>query len=119
MQTLIEQNCTFEFDENVVAEYAMETVHFYEATAGYGEDDFKAYIIQEFGSEDQFFDYCYNESLKMIETYLVIGAITSLEGCSIEGYSSTSTYSESEIYEFYVKLEGAFYNLFIQADENF
>lgn len=118
LTSLIEK-CTFSLDEDVVANYAIEAVRFYEMDAGSIGFEFENYIVQKFGSKEQFFEYCYSEAETLIKGYLVVGAIAFIENCLVEDFNSLTNYEEKAIYDFYVKLEGEFYKLFITSDENF
>ena len=65
-------------------------------------------------SYDDFFDKCYEEGERLIKIYLVVGAISELEGIEISEYKE-----EKDIYLQYQELENEVYGLFIKAETGF
>jgi FKBP-type peptidyl-prolyl cis-trans isomerase (trigger factor) len=108
----------FRLDNEVVANYAIETVQFYEMDAANYDLSFDEYMIQEFGGKEQFFDFCYNKTEYLVKTYLLIGAVAQQEG-SYTNFDNINNYSEYEIYDCYQSLESEFYDLFLAADKDF
>lgn len=105
----------FYIDEDVAVEYCMDIIYGYEQEAMLYNMRLEEYCTQVLKvSYDDFFDKCYEEGERLIKIYLVVGAISELEGIEISEYKE-----EKDIYLQYQELENEVYGLFIKAETGF
>lgn len=117
MEQLLEQ-CSFELNPDIVAQYSLYIVNNYEADAFLYNMSLEEYCSSILGiSYDDFFDFCYDEGEYLIKTYLVIGAIALNE---LEGYTKEDIPTdEQDIYDSYQEIENQVYEIFINTDDDF
>lgn len=97
----VAEDCRFEIDKREAAEYSEKIVEEYKNLAYVNGFEFEDYLRTELNtSKDEFYDFCYDEGVKEIKRYLLIGAVSydmpSYEYsfanfCSMSGYDSTKT----------------------------
>ncbi len=117
IKKLIEQ-CSFELDPDIVAQYSLEVVNSYETEAYLHNMSLEEYCskILEI-TYDDFFDFCYGEGEELIKTYLVIGVVAFNELDELtRGNIPTD---EQDIYSSYQEIENQVYDIFINTDDDF
>lgn len=97
----VAEDCRFKIDKREAAEYSEKIVEEYKNLAYVNGFEFEDYLKTELNtSKDEFYDFCYDEGVKEIKRYLLIGAVSydmpSYEYsfanfCSMSGYDSTKT----------------------------
>lgn len=117
---LLISTSTFQLDDNAVATYSLSIIKSYEEEANLYDMPLDSYISEVLNiSEDEFYYMCFNDGVKYIETYLVIGAIAEKESITVskndvELYAGSTIYSDEErAYVYYQVLYNKVYDLFV------
>lgn len=95
LNALVNQ-CKFQINKNEIAVYSQKIVQEHKDLAYISAMTFDEYIVQKFKmTEEEFYDFCYDEGVEEIKRYLFVGAYTSktsldnqnfAEFCSMNGY---------------------------------
>lgn len=111
------ENSKFVLDEECVSDYALTIVEGYENEALISNMTLKQYCKNVLKiSYDELFEKSYEESAKLIESYLIMGAIAYKEF----GYKEIKDEIDAnDLYAQYQELENQVYALFIKAEEGF
>lgn len=108
----VAEKCEFVIDEQEVAEYSKKIVEQHSNLAYISGLELSEYIEKTLNmTEDGFYDYCYNEGVKEIKRYLLVGATMKdfdiennatlfFEFCSMMGYDGNQTENIRIKYEF-------------------
>lgn len=90
----IAKKCKFYIDKKEVAAYSKKIVDYYKDMAYIRGLELSEYIKTVMCmSEDEFYDYCYNEGVREIKHYLLVGAYTSTISCNGKDYKKFCTMS--------------------------
>lgn len=113
LEKLIDRS-EFEIRYEAVENFALEIISGYEREAyiyGMTLPEYAETVLKV--SYDDFFELAYEEGNRLIETYLVIGAVY------YDEFGDFEYGTGEDIYYLYQMIENDVYSLFIKADENF
>ncbi|MBP3237931.1 MAG: hypothetical protein J6M24_02430 [Lachnospiraceae bacterium] len=112
MDRLIESSL-FEIDEEEAVNFAVNYVADYENEAriyGMSLDEYRENVLKK--SEQEFYNLCYDEGIRQIKEYLVIGAIYQKEFFEDEEI-------DDDIYYRFQQIQNKVYSLFISTEDGF
>ena len=90
----IADKCKFYIDKDEAVAYGKKIVDYHKDMAYINGLELSEYIKQILNmTEDEFYDYCYNEGVKEIKQYLLVGASANEVDCSGEDYKEFCTMS--------------------------
>ncbi len=90
----IAKKCKFYIDKEEIVVYSKKIVDYYKDMAYIRGLELSEYIKTVMCMpEEEFYDYCYNEGVKEIKRYLLVGAYTSTISCNGKDYKKFCTMS--------------------------
>ena len=90
----IADKCKFYIDKDEAVAYGKKIVDYHKDMAYINGLELSEYIKQILNmTEDEFYDYCYDEGVKEIKQYFIVGASTNEADCSSEDYREFCTMS--------------------------